>query len=62
MKINIWIRSERIDDLANFLSDEFYSEPPLDIEIWYSHPIGDTTGRIVQIQITYDQYKKLEDL
>jgi hypothetical protein len=64
MKINIWIRIESVDDLAQFISDDFNWDKTMSIDIWYSCPIqvASENNTFIEVSITYDQYKKLEDL
>jgi hypothetical protein len=65
MRINIWIRSKDIDNLAYVLSDNFNWDMEMKIDMWFSFPSGTYTGGhdgIIQVSITYEQFKKLKDL
>jgi hypothetical protein len=65
MKINIWIRKEDVDDLAYFLSDNFNWDKEMKLDVWYESPTFANVGSsntFLQISITFDQFKRLEDL
>lgn len=66
MRIHIWIRTEMVDDLAYFLSDNFNWDREMKIDVWYSNPVEAMgirdSNAFVQVSVTPDQFKKLEDL
>jgi hypothetical protein len=63
MRINIWIKSKSVDELAHFLSDEIILDSNPKIYWWRVTPdVNPPIGNYIQVSLTYDQFKKLEDL
>jgi len=62
MRINIWIKSKSVDDLASFLSDEIMLDSIPKIYWWRTNTGTLPIGNYIQVSLTYDQFKKLEDL
>ena len=64
MRISIWIRLKDLGDLNYFISDNFGWDKEMQIDIWYDNPRSKfiDSGDFINVMLSYDQYKKLEDL
>jgi len=64
MRINIWIKIRDIDTLAYIVSDKFQWDNNTKIDTWHTYQPGHIEHGIdfVQVSITYDHFKRLEDL
>ncbi len=66
MRIHLWIRTEKVEQVVKFLSDDFGYDEAMNFDVWYSNPIDyfgiKDSNAFIQISITPDQYAKLESL